>query len=501
MQKKQWRLLILGLFPAIAFAQGASSNQGESFREVTQQTLLTNPEVQARFNLWQAAREERAAAAGGFYPRLDVSANTLREERRRLGTENRYNVNQATLTLTQMLFDGFATRHEVSRLDHAALVRFFELHDISENITLEVVRTYSDVARYRELVQLAEENFARHRAIFDLIQDKVQAGVARRVDLETSSGRMALAEANLLTEVSNLHDVTTRFIRLTGKAPAADIGMRPDLSGTLPADAKAALDKAVRRNPALWAALQNVRAARSAATARDADFMPRLDLQARSSTGRNLDGIAGRDTTNSIGLVLNWNLYSGGTDMARARQFASQLNAAQDMLEKSCRDLRQTLLIAFNDTQKLNSQIQYLDQHQLSTEKARDAYRLQFDIGQRSLLDLLDTENELFQARRAYANAIHDLEISYARVSASMGQLVSSLTLVAQGSDPLTDLLSDSESDELMNSCQAEAPVIPGINQAAIERRVGELKRESAANANALRAQPPAIQVQPGGGR
>lgn len=488
MKKKYWLSVVVCAFPALAFAQG------NSFREISQQTLLSNPEVQARFNQWQAAREERTAASGGFYPRLDLSANTGREERRRLGAENRYNTSQATLTLTQMLFDGFATRNEVSRLDHAALVRFFELHDVSENITLEVVRAYSDVERYRELVALAEENFARHRAIFDLIQDKVQAGVARRVDLETSSGRMALAESNLLTEVSNLHDVTARFTRLTGKAPTADLGLRPDLSGMLPANATAALEQAVQRNPALWAALQNVRAARSAASARNADFMPRLDLQARSANGRNLEGIPGNDTTNSIGLVLNWNLYSGGSDKARARQFAMQLNAAQDMLDKSCRDVRQTLLIAYNDTQKLNAQIQYLDQHQLSTEKARDAYRRQFDIGQRSLLDLLDTENELFQARRAYVNAIHDLEIAHARVSASMGQLVTSLALVSPGSDVLPETLTDDETKELMNRCQLDAPVIPAINQEAIERRVSELKRESAINAapSALPPQPDA---------
>src|SRR5690606_6018662 len=161
--------------------------------------------------------------------------------------------------------------------------------------------------------------------------------------------------------------------------------------------------------------------------------------------GRNLNGVVGSDRANSIGLVLNWNLYSGGSDMARERQFAAQLNAAQDMVEKGCRDLRQTLLIAYNDTQKLATQIEYLDQHQLSTEKARDAYRRQFDIGQRSLLDLLDTENELFQARRSYINALHDLEVAHARVAASLGGLVESLGLVSQGSDALPDVISEDD--------------------------------------------------------
>lgn len=493
MHVRQWCFIFL-LTPVVALAQAESS-----FRETAQRTLLSNPEVQVRFHVWQAAKEERAAAAGGFLPRLDLAASSLREERRRLGAEDSYNTRQASLTLTQMLFDGFATRNEVARLDHAALVRFFELHDAYENITLEVLRAYADISRYRELVALSEENFARHRAIFDLIQEKVQSGVGRRVDLETSSGRMALAEVNLLTELANLHDVTARYVRLTGREPPPDISVRPNLSGTMPPDPKTALSKAVQRNPGLWAALQNVRASKKAASARNAGYMPRLDLQARSSNGRNLSGVAGQDNTNSVGVVLNWNLYSGGSDMARARQFALQINAAQDMLDKACRDIRQTLLIAFNDTQKLGSQINYLDQHQLATEKARDAYRKQFDIGQRSLLDLLDTENELFQARRAYSNSIHDLEIAYGRVSASMGQLVTTLGLTARGADALPDLLQDTETQDMMTQCQIEAPTALTINQDAINRRIEALKRESAANAASVNTtQPPVIIGPPG---
>src|SRR5690606_18579959 len=265
---------------------------------------------------------------------VDLSASTLREDRRRPGVDQTYNVNQATLTLTQMLFDGFSTRNEVTRLDHAALARYFELRDISENMTLEVVRAYADLARHRELVRLAEENFAQHRVVFDLIQERVTSGVGRRVDLETSSGRLALAETNLLTEISNLHDVTARFTRLTGITPSANLDDRPNLADRVPKDAEVALAESIQRNPALWAAFPNARAAKRASTARKADYMPRLDLQVRSSDGRNLNGVVGSDRANSIGLVLNWNLYSGGSDMARERQFAAQLNAAQDMVEK-----------------------------------------------------------------------------------------------------------------------------------------------------------------------
>ena len=90
-----------------------------------------------------------------------------------------------------------------------------------------------------------------------------------------------------------------------------------------------------------------------------------------------------------------------------------------DLRDKACRDARQTTAIAYNDTRKLVDQLIYLDRNTLAIEKARDAYRQQFDIGQRSLLDLLNAENELYTARRAYANAEYDLGFAYARTHAA----------------------------------------------------------------------------------
>lgn len=471
MNKKQWLVGIL-LVPLCATAQV------ESFKETAQRALLSNPEVQARFHAWQAAQEERAAAAGGYFPRADVSSSVSRENRHDPLLQGSYNQNLATLTLTQMLYDGLATRNDVQRLDHASLVRFFELRDISESTALEVVRAYDDVLRYRELVSFAEENYVQHRALFEQVQRKVQAGVGRRVDLETASGRLALAEANLLTETSNLHDVTARFQRLTGTLPSKQLGPIPGISGSMPSDIGSALTAAIQRNPALIAALENVRSNQSAASIRKSSYEPRIDFQVRSAFGQNVSGNVGSQSNHSAGLVLSWNLFNGGADLARSRQVAQQINTAQDLFDKACRDLRQTLAIAYNDTRKLSEQISYLDEHQLATEKARDAYRKQFDIGQRTLLDLLDTENELFQARRAYTNASHDLTTAYARMAASMGSLVTSLGLTERGADALPELGADKDVLEAANRCRAEAPSGYTVDKDALNRKASELTRE-----------------------
>ena len=109
------------------------------------------------------------------------------------------------------------------------------------------------------------------------------------------------------------------------------------------------------------------------------------------------------------------------------RQQTSLLNQAADQRDRACRDARQNAGIAYNDVVKLEEQLRALDRNVLAIEKARDAYRQQFDIGQRSLLDLLNSENELYTARRSYANADFDRLFAQARVLAAMQQLTQRL--------------------------------------------------------------------------
>jgi adhesin transport system outer membrane protein len=163
--------------------------------------------------------------------------------------------------------------------------------------------------------------------------------------------------------------------------------------------------------------------------------MPRVDFRAYASTesnAGNTGGIRGDTRSNGVELVLNYNLFRGGADKARERQAVDQKDQARDLQEKACRDVRQTLSIAYSDVRSLDEQLRYMDEHRLSTEKSREAYRQQFDIGQRTLLDLLDSQNEYFEATRSYINARYNQAAAQARTLAGMGQLVSTLGVPRQ---------------------------------------------------------------------
>lgn len=493
------------VFPAPAFAQ--ATGKPLTLKEAAQNAVLNNPEVLARWHTIKAADGERDVGAGALLPKVDLAAGNGAERRSTAtATGTRFDRNSASLTITQLLYDGFATRNDVKRLDHARLVRLFEFFDTSESVALEAVRAYYDVLRYRELLRLAEDNFVQHRSVFDQTERRVKAKVARAVDLEQISARLAMAESNLLTETSNLHDTTARFQRIVGLMPTRDMPVPAPLMRDIPDDASGAIRSAQQRNGALRASIENVRASNAALASRSGAYQPRFDLRLRREQGANLNGVTGNTDATVAEVIMSWNLFNGFSDRARERQFAEQLNVAKDLRDKTCRDIRQTLLIAYNDSRKLKEQLRHLDQNKVSVEKARNAYRQQFDIGQRTLLDLLDTENELFQARRAVANAEQDLNIAYARTQAGLGTLLAALELsrIETGGFPGLDQWNDGE--DASQHCPAEPVSVYVVDKdALIQRAADQLKETALFNARERAVQevfaPTAKPLPPAGGR
>ena len=468
----QLKLRLLGLALATAFAPLAAAQApsgAATVRDAIQKAVVSNPEVQARWHGFLAAKEEQDVARGGFLPRVDVTAGVGRERQTDPNLPDRdYTRRGLTLSLNQMLWDGRATHSEVRRLGYAKLVRYYELQDIAEATALEALRAYEDVRRYRTLVTLAQDNYLQHRRIHAQIAERARAGVGRGVDLDQAVGRLALAESNLLTEASNLHDVSARYLRVVGELPGDDLTPSPLLREGMPPAVSEALRRAWYGNPSISAAVEGIRAAQSDLDGRRARFQPRVDVRLRSDLANNDQGIPGRSTTQLAEVVLNYNLFNGGSDRAAERQFAERINQAKDLRDKACRDVRQTVTIAYNDTVRLGEQLEFLDRHQQSIGKAREAYRAQFDIGQRSLLDLLDSENEYFEARRAYTHAIHDEILAYARTLAGMGRLLSSLKAGRPDLPTLADLGEDHAGVSDGNVCPPEAPFMPTVDKKAV---------------------------------
>ncbi len=418
---------------AIALTAGlaaSAQNLPEPMVLAARKAVASNPEVQARWHAFKAAREEQSAARAGFLPQLDLSAFTGRHQRVTPAVDyGTYGTNGVQLTLTQMLFDGFFTSSEVKRLGFAGLMRYYELSDISQSIALDAMGAYVDLARSHELVDAATQNFIEHSQTATLIEERTSGGVSRRVDMEQATGRVAQAESKLMTERIRLHDAGARYLRIVGEQPPLEL---PPLSEPfklegMPASFDDLMRGGFQNSPLLNAAVENKRSFAQAVESKKAAFMPGVVAQAFQKDNVNLMGVPGNARDAEVAAILNYNLYRGGADSARERQAVSLREQSTDLQEKACRDVRQTLAVTYNDVQKLNLQLLQLSQHRLSTDKARAAYRQQFEIGQRTLLDLLNTQNEYFEAARSHIDARYNQAQAQARTLAAMGKLVAVL--------------------------------------------------------------------------
>ena len=480
MNKKTIKLSLSSLSLAIlSVAAHAQSTQPTGLAAAVQQAINNNPDVTARLNALRAAANEVDVARGQYLPSVDLSASVGRDSDRitsRSPASQSLSRNGLALSASQILWDGMATSKEVSRLGHARLTRYFEFLGATEETALEATRAYLDVERYRKLVSLAEDNYVQHKYAFDQLQTKFKAGVGRGVDAEQANARLALAESNLTTEQANLHDVSARYLRIVGDLPpASSAAVNPQLSkGILPATIDT-INQALAQHPSISAAIENLRAAQAQAQGAESRYQPTVEARVRTGVGKNFDGVQDQKRDSSAEILLNWNLFNGGSDKARVRQYADLINQAADQRDRACRDVRQTVAIAHNDIRKLQDQLVALDRNVLAIEKARDAYRQQFDIGQRSLLDLLNAENELYTAKRSYANAETDLQLAYARTQAAKYSLTSTLGL-SREADGTQELVQDWQAaDDAAQRCPVTAIDVKATSLGELDARARKL--------------------------
>ncbi|WP_020210351.1 TolC family outer membrane protein [Gilvimarinus chinensis] len=456
------------LTAACGISSMALAQAPENSRDAVINALDYSPEIREALHTFQAADHNVGTARGGYFPSIDLTAGTGKMERD-YDDRDDYTTNRAEISVTQLLFNGFRTVGEVSQLDGLRQVRYLEFLDSVDNVALEAFIVAEHLVRYRKLLDLARDNYDEHLDVQLQIRDRVEQGVGRRADLDQVDARVALAESNLITEASNLHDVTAKYLRLVGELPPQVLVPVDLTKQDLPDDIKQVLYDAYTGNPGFHAAVKNISAAHASVKIERSSYYPRLELRARYGTEQNLGVFDDRYDPDDFGnegaveLALTYNLFNGGSDRAAVKRSLAEVDAAKDQRDQACVNLRQTTQISFNNTRQLEDQLVALRNHRDASNRVRAAYNEQFQIGQRSLLDLLDAENEYFQSSRALVNGEHDLNIAYAEVLESTGDLLPALEIVGERM-PLGDELEDGLADVSVDPASACPAIAPGAD-------------------------------------
>lgn len=420
-----------------------------TLEDAVRQALTTNPQLTGAAAAVRAAGHDVREARAGYLPSVDLDSR-FGEEHSNLkqlsGLRRDRNGNLAALpndddmwrresglTVTQLLWDGMATASEVQR--RAALLNSAEnsLADTQNTLALKAVEAYIDVLRNRELVDLARANVASHDEVLKNVEAKSGSGVGNKADVEQARARLALAKSTLTSRQGGLKEAEARYVRVIGDRPgdlAKPNGMPSGLvkDGEVdPNDLALATDKAqeeaMAQHPAVMRSKADIAAAMATIRAARAGYQPRLDLQGSLRRDNDVGGISGNRDTGSLMLVARWNLYRGGADLAQSMSAAERKTEADNRLDDTFRSVAENVAIAMESRATSESRVAHLKQYVEASEGTLKAYRAQFEISRRTLLDLLNAEDELFNARSNLAAGTYDDLTNVYFVDASKGIL------------------------------------------------------------------------------
>ena len=428
----------LHLFKALPFALAASFVQAQTLTEAMQKAVEVHPEIQAGVNARIAADYQVDAAKGGYLPKVDLLGGYGRESSDNTTTRaasnshdwKTMNRGESTIRLQQNLFQGFGTQNEVGRQQATANSRGYALLNTTERTALTVAQVYLDVLTRREMVQLAEENLKSHERIFDQIKLRTSRGVGRMADMDQAEARLAQARNNLITEQTNLADANTNYMSVVGQEPD-QLEKPAGIVTLLPASLDDARRQMIADSPVLRSAESDITAAEKQYESAKSTFYPRFDAVLQRSANDNIAGDPGHDNSYSAMLNMQFNLFNGGSNKADLESKSYLANQALDIRNNALRQLNEELGLAWNAYNNATQQVPIAQQYVDRSTKVRTSYQEELSLGERTLLDLLDSENELFTAQQRLAQ-IKNLQIyTQYRIKADMGQLLRSQGVVA----------------------------------------------------------------------
>lgn len=233
-----------------------------------------------------------------------------------------------------------------------------------------------------------------------------------------------------MTEKTNLADARTNYYSVVGSDPV-DLSDPAGLAGQLPEDLQAARRQLVENSPILRSAESDVAAAEKQYDAAKSTFYPRFDAELSRGADNNLDGEEGHNNEWQAMLRMRYNLFAGGSNKAELEAKSYEANQALDIRNNALRQLNEELGLSWNALNNARDQLPIARQYVDYSTRVREAYQKQFTIGERTLLDLLDSENELFNASRRLVDLKYTELFTQYRIKATLGELLKSQGVVA----------------------------------------------------------------------
>ncbi len=407
----------------------------QSLEQAASHALMNNPALNKSLNYVEEKRQQVKSARSAYFPSVDLTAGIGPEYTdspvTRAGgpkSDKRLTRQEVAVTLQQRVFDGHTTPGNHRRaLSEWESSRFQLLHE-ANHISMEVTRVYLRCIYAQRDLMLSRLNLETHEKISANVKKRADSGLQARADLSQIDGRLARASANVTSAENNYHDSIVAFRRWVRDSPVDLVLPVPD-DNLMPLSLRSAQDQAAKNYPLLLSATQDVEAAHHQYTSLKGRYYPEVFLEAQAGWRDDLNGIKGYNNDHRVMLKVRYNLFAGGDDRARIGAAQSRWNQASDVQNNAILQVDEEVNFSWEARKALSEQLVKIKDYVLASRKTVDSYRKQFVLGDRTLLDVLNAENELFEASRTWQRLEAQKAEADFRLLHITGQLLNALRI------------------------------------------------------------------------
>jgi adhesin transport system outer membrane protein len=418
------------------------SLNAQTLKMTVDEVLSTNPIVLERLKNYNATKEDITSAESGYYPKLDISVGggyesskkedaygytTIRDKDGKNVDSLNLGVYQGSLTYTQNLFKGFATTYQVKQQEQRTLSAAYSYIEKANDTSFEMVNTYLQVMRNVELLETAKANVKINKEIFTKVQKLYDAGLTTLSEVNKIESSLSLSRSNLVVQENTLMDVTYNMQRVLGRYLNPDEMSKPKLNITLPATLEEATQYAMQNNPSLLVGKYNIKLAQAIYKEKKSPFYPTLDIEVSQSMNKNLSAIEGTDDRFRAMAYVRYNFFNGFADRAALQKSISSIHQEVETKNTLRRKVIEGLNLSWAANKKLSEQLKHLVDYKKFSKKTLVLYSKEYDLGRRSLLDLLAAQNDFIGSKKQIINTQYSLLFAKYRILDAMGILVSTV--------------------------------------------------------------------------
>lgn len=415
----------------------ADSAQAESLMEALIMAYQNNPTLQAQRASLRATDEAVPQAMSGWRPYAEIVGDGGYVAERGdgiSGTDSR-TAYSGNLRVTQNIYSGGGTVADVRRAENVVRAERARLSITEQGVFLDGVQAYMNAYRDEAVLQLNINNERVLNRQLEATRDRFNVGEVTRTDVSQAEARVASARAARIQAEGNLQISRGIYEQIIGKRP--DNLTKPDPLKELPSSRNETVEVARTSNPAVVAADYDERAARENVSVVQSDLLPKVDVVGQGGRSAN-QGTS--ETTNDAGSImaqLTVPLYEQGLTTSRVREAKQLVGRNRLRLVEAQRSATEDANSAWESLVSARAQIQSFDAAVRANRIALEGVRQESLVGSRTVLDVLDAEQELLNSQVNLVSAERDEIVAQYQLMSALGRLTAqALNLQTDYYDP-----------------------------------------------------------------